>query len=275
MGDEAWGMTTGSAIVAFGLRKVYGGTVVLDGVDLDVCAGSVFALLGAHGAGKTTVVNVLTALVGVDGGSARVGGFDIATEAEKVRAVAVVGVAGRFASVDGVLSGRENLRFMADLHHLKGRRPRIVFLDEPTAGLDSRSRLAVWGIVRELVADGVTIFLTTRYLEEVDQLADKVAVLDRGKVVAEGTPRQLRRQVSGGYVQFRFADVAQLRAAVRVLAGATPDEEGLVLRVSSDCGVRSVRGLLERLDEYAVEVEEFTVHMSDLDDVWAKFSRRA
>jgi len=147
-------------------------------------------------------------------------------------------------------------------------KPQIIFLDEPTTGLDPRSRRTVWNIVRELVADGTTIFLTTQYLEEADQLADKVAVLDHGRVVAEGTPDELKRQVPGGHVRFRFADAARLGAAARVLPGSTPDDESLALRVPSDGGVKSVRALLDRLDEYAIEVEEFTVHMPDLDDVF-------
>jgi ABC-2 type transport system ATP-binding protein len=299
---------TSSAITASGLRKAYKDKVVLDGIDLDVRAGSVFSLLGPNGAGKTTTVNVLTTLLTADGGTARVGGYDVATETKKVRSS--IGVTGQFASVDELLSGRENLQLMADLHHLKGAegkrvvddllgrfdlvesanklastysggmrrkldlamtlvtKPRIIFLDEPTTGLDPRSRRTMWTIVRELVADGITIFLTTQYLDEADRLADQIAVLDKGKLVAEGTPAQLKRQIPGGHVQFRFADTVQLAAAARVLAGATPDEESLVLRVPSDGGVKSVRALLDRLDEYAIDAEEFSVHMPDLDDVF-------
>jgi ABC-2 type transport system ATP-binding protein len=126
----------------------------------------------------------------------------------------------------------------------------------------------MWNIVRELVADGMTIFLTTQYLDEADQLADKIAVLDHGKLVAEGTPEQLKRQIPGGHVQLRFAGAEQLGAAARVLTGSTPDETSLVLRVPSDGGNKSLRALLGRLDEYAIDVEEFTVHMPDLDDVF-------
>lgn len=147
-------------------------------------------------------------------------------------------------------------------------RPSIIFLDEPTTGLDPRSRRTMWDIVRELVADGMTIFLTTQYLDEADQLADRVAVLDQGRFVAEGTPGELKRQVSGGHVRLRFADAGLLDSAARVLAGATPDRESLALRVPSDGGVKSVRFVLDRLDEYAIEVEEFSVHMPDLDDVF-------
>jgi len=278
---------------------------VLDGIDLSVPAGSIFALLGPNGAGKTTAVNVLTTLLAMDGGTARVAGHDVVTETRKVRSA--IGVTGQFAAVDELLTGRENLRLMADLHHLKDLRviedllrrfdlleaadmravaysggmrrkldlamtlvgrPRIIFLDEPTTGLDPRSRRTMWTIVRELVADGMTIFLTTQYLEEADQLADRIAVLDQGRLVAEGTPEQLKRQIPGGHVQLRFADAARLDAAARVLTGSTLDEDALVLRVPSDGGNRSLRSLLDRLDEYAIDVEEFTVHLPDLDDVF-------
>jgi len=297
-----------SVITASGLRKAYKDKVVLDGVDLDVRAGTVFALLGPNGAGKTTIVNVLTTLLKMDGGTARVAGYDVATETPKVRSR--IGVTGQFAAVDDLLTGRENLQLMADLQHLgrgEGKavvedllrrfeleeaagkqastysggmrrkldlamtltgRPEIIFLDEPTTGLDPRSRRTMWTIVGELVAGGMTIFLTTQYLDEADQLADKIAVLDHGKIVAEGTPEQLKRQIPGGHVQLRFAGAGQLGAAIRVLPDATPDREGLILRVPSDGRAKSLRVLLDRLDEYAVEVEEFTVQMPDLDDVF-------
>ncbi|WP_130343869.1 ATP-binding cassette domain-containing protein [Herbihabitans rhizosphaerae] len=299
---------TNSAITASGLRKAYHDKVVLDGIDVNVRTGTVFALLGPNGAGKTTMVNVLTTLLKADGGTARVAGHDIVTETKKVRAS--IGVTGQFASVDELLSGRENLQLMVDLHHFKGGegkgvvenllrrfdlvesadklastysggmrrkldlamtlvgRPRIIFLDEPTTGLDPRSRRTMWNIVRELVADGMTIFLTTQYLEEADQLADQIAVLDQGKIVAQGTSEQLKRQIPGGHVQLRFAEAAQLDAAARVLTGSTADAESLILRVPSDGGAKSLRAVLDRLDEYAIDVEEFTVHMPDLDDVF-------
>src|SRR5215831_11571103 len=223
-------MTT-SAIAVSGLRKAFGDKTVLDGIDLDVPAGTVFSLLGPNGAGKTTTVNVLTTLMKADAGTVRVAGHDIATETKAVRAV--IGVTGQFAAVDELLTGQENLRLMADLKRVgsaEGRRvvrellerfdltesahklvstysggmrrkldlamtlvgnPQIIFLDEPTTGLDPRSRRTMWGIVRELVADGVTIFLTTQYLDEADQLADRIAVLDHGNVVAQGAPGDL------------------------------------------------------------------------------------
>jgi ABC-2 type transport system ATP-binding protein len=297
-----------SAIAASGLRKAYGDKIVLDGIDLDVRAGTVFSLLGPNGAGKTTAVNVLTTLVKADGGTARVDGHDIATETRAVRAA--IGVTGQFAAVDELLTGQENLQLIADLKHLgarDGRRvisellerfdlteaarklvstysggmrrkldlamtlvgsPRIIFLDEPTTGLDPRSRRTMWDIVRELVADGVTVFLTTQYLEEADQLADQIAVLDHGRVVAQGTPGDLKRQVPGGHIRLRFTSVGELDAAARVLPGATRDDENLTLRVPSDGGVKSLRALLGQLDGLSIDAEELTVHTPDLDDVF-------
>jgi ABC-2 type transport system ATP-binding protein len=309
------GRMRNSAIAVSGLRKAYGDKVVLDGIDLDVPAGMVFSLLGPNGAGKTTTVNVLTTLVKADGGTVRVAGHDVATETKAVRAV--IGVTGQFAAVDDLLTGEENLRLMADLHHLRagesnrvvtsllGRfdlvesaqkmaatysggmrrkldlamtlvtRPQIIFLDEPTTGLDPRSRRTMWNIVRELVADGVTVFLTTQYLEEADQLADRIAVLDQGHLVAHGTPADLKRQIPGGHVRLRFAGAGELDAAARALNGSTRDDEDLTLRVPSDGRARSLRALLDRLDEHSIDVEEFSVHTPDLDDVFLALTSHA
>jgi ABC-2 type transport system ATP-binding protein len=307
-------MTT-SAIAVSGLRKAYGDKVVLDGIDLDVRAGTVFSLLGPNGAGKTTTVNVLTTLIKADGGTVLVAGHDVATETKAVRGV--IGVTGQFAAVDDLLTGEENLQLMVDLHHLRAdegkrvvtsllerfdlaesaqkmaatysggmrrkldlamtlvTRPQIIFLDEPTTGLDPRSRRTMWNIVRELVADGVTVFLTTQYLDEADHLAGRIAVLDQGHLVAEGTPDELKRQVPGSHVKLRFTDVLELDAAARVLNGSTRDDEDLTLRVPGDGGVKSVRALLGRLDEYSIDVEEFSVHTPDLDDVFLALTGQA
>jgi ABC-2 type transport system ATP-binding protein len=306
---------TSSAIAASGLRKAYGDKTVLDGIDLDVGAGTVFALLGPNGAGKTTTVNVLTTLVKADSGTVRVAGHDVAARARAVRAV--IGVTGQFAAVDDLLTGEENLRLMADLHHLRAdegkrvvtsllerfdlaesaremasaysggmrrkldlamtlvTRPQIIFLDEPTTGLDPRSRRTMWDIVGELVADGTTVFLTTQYLEEADHLAGRIAVLDQGRLVADGTPGELKRQVPGSHVRLRFTDTVALDAAARVLAGSTADDAALTLRVPGDGGVKSVRALLDRLDEYSIDVEEFSVHTPGLDDVFLALTGHA
>ncbi|MEV0271169.1 ATP-binding cassette domain-containing protein [Hamadaea sp. NPDC050747] len=300
-------MTT-SAITVSGLRKAYKDKIVLDGIDFEVHAGSVFSLLGPNGAGKTTTVNVLTTLMKADGGTVRVAGHDIATEAKAVRAA--IGVTGQFAAVDELLTGQENLQLMVDLSRVPaqdGKRvvaellerfeltesaakpastysggmrrkldlamtlvgnPRIIFLDEPTTGLDPRSRHTMWAIIRDLVADGVTIFLTTQYLEEADQLADRVAVLDGGRLVANGTPDELKRQIPGTHIRLRFSSAAELDAAARIFTDATREPEALALRVPGDGGTKSLRALLDRLDEHSLSAEECSVHTPDLDDVF-------
>jgi ABC-2 type transport system ATP-binding protein len=303
-----------SAIAVSGLRKAFNDKAVLDGIDLDVRAGTVFSLLGPNGAGKTTAVNVLTTLMKADAGTVRVAGHDVATDIKAVRSA--IGVTGQFAAVDELLTGRENLQLMADLKHLgsaEARRlvtdllerfdlvesaqklastysggmrrkldlamtlvgsPQIIFLDEPTTGLDPRSRRTMWGIIRELVADGVTVFLTTQYLEEADQLADRIAVLDQGHLVAEGTPDELKRRAPGSHVRLRFADVTALDAAAEALVGSTRDVEDLTLRVATDGGAKSLRALLNRLDEQSIDIEEFSVHTPDLDDVFLALTGR-
>jgi ABC-2 type transport system ATP-binding protein len=300
-------------IRATGLRKSYGDKLVLDGIDLDVTEGTVFALLGPNGAGKTTTVQILSTLIGPDADTVGVGdlvvaGHDPTRDPDAVRAA--ICVTGQFSAVDNLLTGEENLRLMADLHHLpkaEGRRrvadllerfdivaaagnpvvtysggmrrrldlamgllgdPQLIFLDEPTTGLDPRSRRGMWQIIRELVAGGVTIFLTTQYLEEADHLADRVALLDHGRLVAEGTPDELKRLVPGGHVRLRFPDVDQLDRAARALDGSRRDDETLTLQVPGDGGVEALRSLLDRLDRTGAEVDELTIHTPDLDDVF-------
>ncbi|GAB3813048.1 ATP-binding cassette domain-containing protein [Micromonospora zhanjiangensis] len=297
-----------TAIVATGLRKSFGDKAVLDGLDLEVGTGTVFALLGPNGAGKTTAVRILSTLIGFDGGQARVAGHDVVTEADAVRAA--IGVTGQFSAVDNLLTGEENLVLMADLHHLdraqRRRRvaalldrfdltdaagklastysggmrrkldlamtlvgdPRVIFLDEPTTGLDPRSRRIMWEIIRSLTADGVTIFLTTQYLAEADELADRIAVLDRGRVVAAGTAQELKRGLPGGHVRLRFADATGLAAAAVVFPDASRDDEALTLAVPGDGGVHALKALLGRLEQAAIEVEDLSVHTPDLDDVF-------
>jgi ABC-2 type transport system ATP-binding protein len=296
------------AIAATGLRKSYGDKLVLNGIDLTVPEGTIFALLGPNGAGKTTAVQILSTLIGADGGDIRVAGHDVAREADAVRDA--IGVTGQLSAVDGLLTGEENLALMADLRHLdraEGRRriaelleqfdlvdaakkptmtysggmrrrldlamtlvgsPRIIFLDEPTTGLDPRSRRVMWQIIRDLVAGGVTVLLTTQYLEEADQLADRIALLDHGRLIAEGTPEELKRLVPGGHVVLRLADLSGLEHAARLFDASARDNDALTLQVPSDGSVRSLRALLGRLDSASLEVEELSVHTPDLDDVF-------
>ncbi|EMD26827.1 daunorubicin resistance protein DrrA family ABC transporter ATP-binding protein [Amycolatopsis azurea] len=296
------------AISATGLRKSYGDKVVLDGIDLHVPTGTVFSLLGPNGAGKTTTVNILSTLVGPDAGGATVAGADLATDPDGVRAaIGVTGqfsavdnlltgeenlflmadlhhlprragrkraaeLLERFELTDAAkktpatFSG--GMRRKLDLAMTLIGDPKVIFLDEPTTGLDPRSRRTMWEIIRDLVHSGVTIFLTTQYLEEADQLADRVAVLDGGRIVALGTPDELKRRVPGGHMQLKFPDTIALRDATRALRVSTSDEEALVLRVPTDGTVTALRAVLDRLDAEAVAVDSLTVHTPDLDDVF-------
>src|SRR6202790_5567308 len=241
-----------------GLRKSFGDHVVLDGIDLDVAEGTIFALLGPNGAGKTTMVQILSTLIGVDGGEGRVAGHDVAREPDAVRAAIgvtgqfsavdnlltgeenlllmadlhhlgrsegrrrVAALLDRFDLVDAArklpatYSG--GMRRRLDLAMTLVGDPRIIFLDEPTTGLDPRSRHTMWQIIRDLVASGTTILLTTQYLDEADQLADRIAVLDHGKLVAEGTAAELKRRVPGGSIVLSFADASGLELAARAMS---------------------------------------------------------
>jgi len=299
---------TRSAIAVAGLRKSFGDKVVLDGIDLRVAEGTIFALLGPNGAGKTTMVQILSTLIGADAGEVAVGGHDLAQEPDAVRsAIGVTGqfsavdqlltgeenlllmadlrhldrvesrrraaeLLGRFDLVEaarkpaGTYSG--GMRRRLDLAMTLVGDPRIIFLDEPTAGLDPRSRRTMWQLIRELVAAGVTIFLTTQYLEEADELADQVAVLDHGRLIAEGAPETLKRRIPGGHVRLQFADQEGLESAARALGASARDDDALTLEVPSDGGVQSLRGLLDQLDGASVEVDSLSVHLPDLDDVF-------
>ncbi|WP_435852353.1 ATP-binding cassette domain-containing protein [Streptomyces massasporeus] len=308
MSTSSPGHASAPAVSAVGLRKSYGDKTVLDGLDLHIPAGSVFALLGPNGAGKTTAVKILSTLITADGGQAQVAGHDIATSPDGVRAA--IGVTGQFSAVDGLITGEENMLLMADLHHLPkrdGRRvaaelldrfdltdaakkpastysggmkrrldiamtlvgdPRIIFLDEPTTGLDPRARHNMWQIIRDLVTGGVTVFLTTQYLEEADELADRIAVLHNGTLAAEGTAEELKRIVPGGHVRLRFTDPTAYRNAATALREVTRDDESLTLQIPSDGSQRELRSILDWLDSAGIEADELTMHTPDLDDVF-------
>jgi ABC-2 type transport system ATP-binding protein len=297
---------TNVAIEVTALTKSFGEHAVLDGVDLAVPEGTVYALLGPNGAGKTTIVNILSTLLTPDEGDIRVAGFDVRREPAGVRAA--IGVTGQFSAIDELLTGRENLRLMADLAHLdratatiavtvmlehfdlvdaaerraqtysggmKRRldlamtliaRPRLIFLDEPTAGLDPRSRRALWAIVREQVAHGVTVLLTTQYLDEADQLAHRIGVLHRGRLVAEGMAAELKRRVPGGHVSVQFTDVDGLTGASAAYPDATTDAETRTLQIPHDGSVAGLRSVLDRLDDEGVA--GLTVESAGLDDVF-------
>jgi ABC-2 type transport system ATP-binding protein len=242
------------AIRATGLRKSFGDKLVLDGIDLDVPEGTVFSLLGPNGEENLLLMADLRHLDRREGrrrAAELLDRFDL-TEAARNRAATYSGGMRRRLDLAMGLVGD----------------PRILFLDEPTTGLDPRSRRTMWQIIRDLVAGGVTIFLTTQYLEEADELADRIALLDHGRLVAEGTPDELKRRIPGGHISLRFAYPDELDAAARMLGEALRNDEALTLQVPSDGGVKSLRALLNRLDDASVEVESLSVHTPDLDDVF-------
>ncbi|MGW2933011.1 ATP-binding cassette domain-containing protein [Streptomyces sp. NPDC001156] len=308
------GSQSPAAVSTIGLRKSYGDKTVLDGIDLRIPAGTVFALLGPNGAGKTTTVQILSTLIAADGGQAQVAGHDIATSPDGVRAA--IGVTGQFSALDDLLTAEENLLLMADLLRLGKRAgrfrarellqrfdiadvadkraatfsggmrrrldlamtlvgdPQVIFLDEPTTGLDPRSRRTMWDTVRSLVAGGTTVFLTTQYLDEADQLADRIAVLDGGRIVAEGTADELKAQIPGSHVRLRFTDAAEFERAAATFPGAARDDENLALRVAGDGGLDALRVLIDRLDAAGIRSVDFSVHTPDLDDVFLALTGR-
>lgn len=303
-----------TAINLEGLQKSYGEKMVLDGVDLSVGAGTVTALLGQNGAGKTTTIHILSTLIHADAGTASVAGCDVAADPDGVRAaigltdqfsavddlltgeenlylMARLRHLGRKRSrtrvtelleqFDLVESARNRLstysggmRRRLDLAMTLVATPSVIFLDEPTSGLDPRSRHTMWDMVRSLVAEGTTVLLTTQHLEEADRLADRIAVLDGGRIVAEGTPEELKRLVPGGHVRLRFADAATLEAAAQLLQESESDEAGLSLTVPSQGEPGALRALLNRLDAANLPVDHLSIHTPDLDDVFFALTGR-
>jgi len=291
-----------------GLTRSFGGTSVLGGIDLRVAGGTVAALLGPNGAGKTTTVKILSTLLRPDAGRVRVAGYDVVASPKEVRRR--ISLTGQHATVDEVLTGRENLVMMGRLRHLTtavardraqrllerfdlveaadrrvstysggmARRldialglvddPLVLFLDEPTTGLDPRSRRDVWDTVAELAASGVTVLLTTQYLEEADRLADSISVLADGRIAASGTADSLKALVGGETVELVLPDAAALAAASALLPGAR--EEDLSLHVLTDGTATGVREVLEVVA--GVPVLRVAVHRPTLDDVFLQLT---
>jgi ABC-2 type transport system ATP-binding protein len=302
-----------TAITVEGLKKSYKKHEVLQGVDFTVEAGTIFALLGSNGAGKTTTINILTTLIAADGGKASVNGNDVAAQADAVRKS--ISLTGQFAAVDDILTGRENLELIGDLRHVENpaqtamellerfglaeaadrraatysggmrRRldiamsligePSIVFLDEPTTGLDPEARNDMWKAIRKLADNGTTIFLTTQYLEEADELADKIALLHEGKIVANGTASELKKLVPGGMVELTFHDKSQLQHAKSVLQKEykmAQGEASLVLTVAAGNSATELAELFIRLRDAHIEPSDFSQKVPTLDDVFFKLT---
>jgi ABC-2 type transport system ATP-binding protein len=306
---------TGEPIVAAeALRKRYGTTQALDGLDLAVPAGTVCGVLGPNGAGKTTAVRILATLADADSGHARIAGFDVARHPDQVRAR--IGLAGQYAAVDEKLTGRGNLRLFGRLYHLPRReahrradellerfgladaadrrvagysggmrrrldlitslilRPQVLFLDEPTTGLDPRSRGEIWDAVRGLVADGTTVLLTTQYLDEADQLADDIAVVDHGRVIATGTPDRLKASI-GDRLDVVLDDPADAGAAAGVLhalTGAHPALDGPRLSVPLPDRAVRLADVVRELDRAGVAAADAGIRRPTLDEVFLRLT---
>lgn len=298
-----------SAITFNEIHKSFKKVEVLKGVSFTVEQGSIFALLGANGAGKTTIINILTTLLAADKGVAKVHNFDVSKQAAEVRKS--ISLTGQFAAVDDVLTGRENLIMIAELRHVANPKkvaselltqfdleeaadrrvstysggmrrrldiamsligePPIIFLDEPTTGLDPQARNAMWATIKSLSSEGTTVLLTTQYLEEADQLADQVAILNHGKIVAKGTPTELKRLLPHGQVELQFASEKQLAAAEKLLAEhyqINQDEASISLTITTKGTVADLSRLLARIEEAHIDVTGFVQKTPTLDDAF-------
>lgn len=297
-----------TAIMVSGLAKTYHRVSVLEDVNFTVRRGSIFALLGANGAGKTTTVNILATLLRPDAGSARVCGYDVVQQGDKVREQ--ISLTGQFAAVDDVLTGRENLVMIAELRRMRqpqqvaralleqfdltgaahrpvatysgGMRrrldiamslvdnPPVLFLDEPTTGLDPQGRYAMWQIIQRLAQAGTTVFLTTQYLEEADHLADHIAILHTGRIVAQGTPAELKRLVPGGRLTLAFSDGTALQGARHLVTSYEPavDEAQLSLTLTTDGSIEQMTTILTNLKRHGIRVTAFSQRVPTLDEVF-------
>jgi ABC-2 type transport system ATP-binding protein len=310
------------AIWAEGLRKSYGKTLALDGLDLRVEEGTILGLLGPNGAGKTTVVRILTTLLSPDAGRAEVAGLDVVRQADELRSR--IGLTGQYAAVDEYLTGRENLEMVGRLYHLPKRvarrradellqrfdlvdaasrlvktysggmrrrldlsaslvfSPPVLFLDEPTTGLDPRSRIAMWDIIGELVSGGTTLLLTTQYLDEADRLADRICVVDAGRVIAEGTSGELKARMGGERLEVTLEQEDGLEDAARVLeryahadGGVRVDTERRYLVATVAGGAGLLAAVVRDLDAARVRVDELGLHRPTLDDVFLTLTGHA
>ncbi len=298
------------AISVTNLQKSYGKQVVLDSIDLEVSKGSVFCLLGPNGAGKTTTINILSTLLRADGGIATVNGFDVVAQASKVRTQ--ISLTGQFAAVDDVLTGRENLVLIGELRHIDdpagtakdslnefglsdaadrragtfsgGMRrrldiamgligdPEVIFFDEPTSGLDPQSRYMMWEKINSLSREGRTVFLTTQNLEEADRLADKISILSKGKIIAEGTASDLKKLLPHGRIELGFPDVEQMNAAAKLFQNydVTPDNDTRSLMIVTDGSASQIARIFTQIEDAHINISDFSQKTATLDDVFLK-----
>lgn len=297
-----------NAIEVKGLVKSFNKLQVLKGVEFTVGKGNIFALLGSNGAGKTTTIKILTTLMKPDKGTVTLCGLDILTQGDKVRRT--ISLTGQFTAVDDVLTGRENLRMIGRLRHLPDVRqkteelllrfdltdaadrragtysggmkrrldlamslmgsPSVIFLDEPTTGLDPQARLMMWKIIRELARGGTTIFLTTQYLEEAERLADRIAILSNGGIVAAGTAAELKKMLPPGHLEIRLQDEKDVPSALELFRDcqAAFDEEEQVLRLEAGEDISQLTGILNRLSDSGIPVAEFARKQPTLEDAF-------
>jgi len=307
-------MSSEYSVIAEGLQKRYGDKLALDGFDLAVPRGTVYGLLGPNGAGKTTALRILSTLIRMDGGQARVGGFDVQKEPRKVRRR--IGLTGQSAAVDEILTARQNLRMFGRLFHLSTREarrraeellaqfnllaaadkpaksfsggmrrrldlassmilaPEVLFLDEPTTGLDPRGRSEVWEAVRRLAAGGTTVLLTTHYLDEADKLSDRIAVIDEGRNVTDDTPAGLKRAIGGDRIEVLLQDQADIPAVVKIVAhvsgGVEPQIDAEELRVHAPVTDRvyALAEVARTLRDAGIGVEDLALRRPTLDEVF-------